>query len=537
MKTEKAVAGQLQMQGDPLKIVNSSIPLIITGWDSPDARRFRQDYARFNSLPFNGTALKLRVDADIIFPFQGTFSSQPWDSRWFTPAIRDLQAAARDESRKLKYNLLLVNANPGDVDWFDDGAWREVEKHFEIAADVARQGGLKGIIFDPEPYTPPHAQFEYSLHRSSATRSYAETKLKARERGKQVWSAFFQRFPNATVLFYFGLSGVERIRLANGTFKTLQGHWYDLFPSFLDGCLDVAPPDAFLIDGNEGAYLYNSHAEYTNAANRIRHENLSLISPENRKKYRKLFRVGQAFYLDAYINPPSDDYYIDGLGRPRVERLEENLKSALETADGVIWIYGESHRWWREGGPANARYWDEALPGCLEAIRRAVEPERIVTESLRNLPNRVQNSECLNTDGWAQWQRDDSQGTFSWDERGYRNPGSLKTTAMRSGCWYQEVPVTPRSLVGFRAWRRVEGQAEAYVYLRWKTRDGTWTAIDRDRGFTAEPSPQWQPIMGLARVPETAERCVILLYTVSRGVDADKSWFDAIELVQLKDYP
>lgn len=528
---------QLQTLEEIRKQGNSSVPIIITGWDSPDARMFRRDYARFDSLPFNGTAIKIRVDAEILFPFQGTFSAQAWDTRWFAAPIRDLQAVARDSSRKLRYNLLLVNANPGDVDWFDDRAWREVEKHFEIAADVARTGGLKGIIFDPEPYTPPHAQFEYGNHRSSATRAYTETLLKARERGKQVWRAFFSRFPDATVLFYFALSGVERARSGGRAVRTLQGHWYDLFPCFLDGCLDVIPAEALFIDGNENAYRYNSRAEYTNAANRIRTENLWLISPENQKKYQERFRVGQAFYLDAYINPPGDDYYIDGFGRHRAERLEENLRDALETADGAIWIYGESHRWWRGGGPANARDWNEAFPGCLEAIRRAVEPEQAILEALRRLPNRTTNGQCLNSDGWSQWQRDDSRGSFTWDEIGYRNPGSLKATGVRSGCWYQEVGVSPLSLVGFRAWRKTAGQAEAYVYLRWKTRDGRWTAESSDRGFTTEKSATWRPIVGLARAPETAERCVILLYTASRGVEADQSWFDAIEMVQFEDYP
>ncbi|MCX7993603.1 MAG: hypothetical protein N2651_08015 [Fimbriimonadales bacterium] len=535
MKMEPAT--QLQTLEDITKQGNNHAPVIITGWDSPDTRMFRRDYARFNSLPFNGTAIKVRVDADILFPFQGAFSARPWNIDWFREPIRELQAVARDRSRQLQYNLLLVNANPGDVDWFDDGAWREVEKHLEIAADVARQGELKGIIFDPEPYNPPHAQFEYGNHPSSATRTYTETQRKARERGRQVWRAFFRRFPEATVLFYFALSGVERVRVGSRAVRTVQGHWYDLLPSFLDGCLDVAPAEALLIDGNEDAYRYNSRAEYTNAANRIRTENLFLISPENRKKYQERFRVGQAFYLDAYINPPGDDYYIDGLGRHRAERLEENLRDALETADGAIWIYGESHRWWREGGPATARYWDEAFPGCLEAIRRAVEPERALGEALRLLPNRVFNGGCLNTNGWSQWQRDDSRGTFVWDENGYRDTGSLKAIGVRSGCWYQEVAVSPLSTVGFRAWRKIAGQADAYVYLRWKTSDGRWTAEKQDKGFTTEKSTMWQPILGLARVPETAERCVILLYTTSRGVEADQTWFDAIEMVQFRDYP
>ena len=59
-------------------------------------------------------------------------------------------------------NFLIFNANPGNVDWFDDAGWKNIVDHWRIAAWIVRQSGFKGICFDPEPYAAPHAQFQYS---------------------------------------------------------------------------------------------------------------------------------------------------------------------------------------------------------------------------------------------------------------------------------------------------------------------------------------------------------------------------------------
>ena len=57
--------------------------------------------------------------------------------------------------------FLTLYANPGDVDWFDDAGWPEVVDHWRLLARLAKQGGLRGLLYDAEPYTHPHSQFRY----------------------------------------------------------------------------------------------------------------------------------------------------------------------------------------------------------------------------------------------------------------------------------------------------------------------------------------------------------------------------------------
>ena len=84
--------------------------------------------------------------------------SDHWHGVEFADCVRDLQAA---QPKQATNNFLMVYANPGDVDWFDDAGWREVVDHWRLLARVAKQGGLRGLLYDAEPYTPPHSQFRY----------------------------------------------------------------------------------------------------------------------------------------------------------------------------------------------------------------------------------------------------------------------------------------------------------------------------------------------------------------------------------------
>lgn len=37
----------------------------------------------------------------------------------------------------------------GNVDWFDDPGWEEIQEHWRLLARLAREGGLRGLLFDP----------------------------------------------------------------------------------------------------------------------------------------------------------------------------------------------------------------------------------------------------------------------------------------------------------------------------------------------------------------------------------------------------
>ena len=129
------------------------------------------------------------------------------------------------------------------------------------------------------------------------------------------------------------------------------------------------------MDGCESAYRYNSVNQYLEAALAIKGACQELVSPENRAKYRARVQVSFGIYLDAYWNPKTSPWYIDGLGGPRVARLRENLRTALRVADEYVWVYGEKFRWWpTPNRRVKEQTWPEALPGCERALALARDP-------------------------------------------------------------------------------------------------------------------------------------------------------------------
>lgn len=61
---------------------------------------------------------------------------------------------------------------------------------------------------------------------------------------------------------------------------------YGLTPAFLNGMLDAAAPRVVIIDGNEGSYYYTETLDFYRDYHVIKSGALSLIAPENQRKYQ-----------------------------------------------------------------------------------------------------------------------------------------------------------------------------------------------------------------------------------------------------------
>ena len=152
------------------------------------------------------------------------------------------------------------------MDWFDDAGWKEIQEHCRLLARLAHQGGLKGLLFDPEPYTEPFKQFKYSSQARRTEHSFEDYCRKARQRGREVMDAVASEFPDLVLFTYFLFGECSRALGEGGDPQLeLAGHGYGLLPAFANGWLDRLPPVVNVIDGNEGAYRYNSEARF-NAA-------------------------------------------------------------------------------------------------------------------------------------------------------------------------------------------------------------------------------------------------------------------------------
>lgn len=531
--------------------------LIVTGWDNPTTAQLRRDIATMEQWPFDGAiieAVAVGAPANVNrLPLRETFSRGAWKREWFVRSIADLKAA---RSAKLTDLFVTVLAQRGDADWFDDDAWRDVVEHWRIAAWIAKQGGAKGILFDPEPYTEPFEQFNYAKQEGREKHSYAQYWAKARERGRAVMRAIAEEFPDAVVFTYRLLCDCWAATGRADPREALMSHTYGLFVPFFDGWLDVLPPTMTIVEGTEDAYLFNDERQFLEAVLTAKGAAQELVSPENRAKYRAQVQVGFGIYLDAYINPEGSPWYVDGKGGPRVERLRQNVASALRMADEYVWIYGEQGRWWPDAkdwakwaGEQQFPPWPQVLPRADQMLAKARDPIAWARRQIQHgqLINRARNGDFSaaaaavneqpaadwqaegNPSGWSHWQEEQtSRGDFAWDrEVGSAGRGSARMSGVDNGCFIQTYAVRPNEEYAIAVSIRARGRGAPYVLARWQTEAGKWTAWERDAQILPQKREgEWREYFGIARVPEGAGRLVLLLGVRGQFTAEDTVWFD-----------
>ena len=469
--------------------------------------------------------------------------------------------------------------------------WKAVVEHWRIAAWLARETKIKGILFDPEPYRPPYSQFSYNAQPERDKHSFEDYYAKARERGREVMRAIVGEYPNITLFCYFMNSVNGSATGGADPRPMLCGHGYGLYPPFIDGWLDVAPPTMTFVDGCESAYLFNSVSQYLEAAVQIKGACQDFVSPENRAKYRAQVQVSCGIYLDAYWNAKDSElgrWYIDGLGGPRVDRLRANVGTALRVADEYVWVYGEKFRWWpttRKG--VREQDWREALPGSEDALAFARDPVGYAREKLAALQkegkavnlarngdfgsDKAQSNEGAALDGrgkaeaappgsrrpedsrrgslaplnwkqggapagWNTWQLKVSKGVFSWDrENGCAGKGAAKAAGVTDGCFIQTYTVKPCERYVVQAVRRLQGRGDAKIRVRWQTAEGKWTLETMDRIIlTPAAHNEWGELLGVVEVPEGAGKLVLLLGVTGQPSPEDAAWYDDVRVYKIE---
>jgi hypothetical protein len=537
--------------------------LIATGWDMADTGRLRANLAQMEQRPFDGVVLRLEGHGEEKkpCPLRAAFGKDQWDRAWFQHCVENLRAC---KFQGFTDNFILIGANPGNVDWFDDAGWAEIAEHWRIAAWLAKQGRARGLLFDPEPYTPPHAQFRYDAQPRRRQHSFDEYYERARQRGRQVLQAVAAEYPDITLYSYFMNIACKPACGHADPRRVLRTLGYGLLPAFIDGWLDAAPPAATFVDGCEMAYLFSDEKQYLEAAVAIKGACQDLVSPENRARYRAQVQVSFGIYLDAYWNPRDSEWgrwYVPGQQEPRTDSLRRNVTAALHCADEYVWIYGEKFRWWPT---PNRRVWEKTWPEALPGIERILGLARNpISYSRKELARRAGEgtlqSLARNGDfgsssapsgtgvaehwregrapaGWHTWQAADSEGTFTWDrDVGAKGRGSAKAAGVANGCFIQIHEAAPGQVYAVRAVRRLEGSGDARIRVRWQTAGSRWIAEDRDVMIHAGgPGHRWSELFGVAEVPETARRLVILLGAGGQLSPDDAAWFDDVELHKLQ---
>jgi hypothetical protein len=336
--------------------------LIEFGWDEPDTAFLRRHIEAMERTPFDGCVF--RVEYRTPSGERGKLNWKTWGRRAFeradiAPAIADLRATERKRFNRL---FLRVNVTPGDVDWFDD--FTPVLANLRLAAEAAREGRCRGLLFDTEPYESP--LFDYKRQRHAAQRSWKEYAAQARLRGAEVMRAFQQGFPDVEILLTFGYT-LPWWETQDGRRPLSEGH-YGLLAPFLDGMVDAAQ-GARLVDGYELSYAYKEPRQFWAAYDLARRGVAPIVADPDR--YRRVTTVGFGLWMDYDWRR----HGWDGIAYDRnyfsPDAFERSLRAAWETTSDYVWVYTEQPRWWTpEGGSAK-------LPAAyVSAVRRVREGTR-----------------------------------------------------------------------------------------------------------------------------------------------------------------
>ena len=306
--------------------------------------------------------------------------------RWTRDSVKSQLPYLKEIAKKpnLTESMLLFWMSPRGkntrIDWRDDKGWANYAENMATVAWLAKEAGLKGLMLDPEEYAAQGGSLPQFVH-THEDPPFRETAKLARQRGREVFSRVFKEFPDAVILSLWFMSKFDFWLEDGYQIHPLQNAEQsgELMQYFLNGILDVIPPEARIVDGFE---YYNGSAlknDYFRKESIITTTALSLVAPENVTKYRAQVYTGNAHYLDMYAQKanPKSLWYYPPVNGSRLEHLRLNLEQSFRTATEYVWLYGERSGKlfnWRDGHYAKQKTWEEAIPGFTETVMLAKDP-------------------------------------------------------------------------------------------------------------------------------------------------------------------
>lgn len=369
--------------------------IVASGWDigrmSP--ARIVASADKFADAPFDGIVFNLNLRDDIKDERDGFLRAscgRIWPRETLKPFIETFRKASEIDHLRSSF-VGSMFAPMKRMGWRDDKTWAAFAANLKTLAWLAKEGRLKGLVLDTEDYWRA-SQFEMI---PSDGASYDEMAALARRRGRELFSGVFEEFPDIRIVTYWWFSFHHEYVASPDPLAAARGIG-DLMPALTDGMLDVMPPTARLLDGNEHTY----HWLFDRSCVAQRNSHQGLVSPENRAKFRACTGPAAAYYLDMYTNPEfkadgtRSAWYRPPVGGRRLNALIDRLEDGLFCSDEYIWMFGERNSWadWGKFDYCD-RYedaytngtWDAALPGFSAEIAMVKDPIGTLTPRLAAL--------------------------------------------------------------------------------------------------------------------------------------------------------
>ena len=290
-----------------------------------------ENHRRASTLPADGMVFNL-THAGGYFVDDG-FSTTP--RRFVYSEIKpDIDTWRSLQLGNLEQNFVRVNIGMVPDCLGNDTAWKTVLDNVALAARCARECGATGLMLDSEMYQCYNtgvAPFRYAGHPEL---TFEEYKLHVRRRGRQFMEAVNSQMPDAKLMITFATSSA--CRPAENPQALLTYNVMALMPAFVDGLMDQATARNEIIDVFEGAYGFQSRAEFARARTLIKQTAAELSADPVR--YRQMIRVG--FGLFIHGGGGENSLQADFTKNTQTpEQLYNTLRFAAEFSDGYVWLY------------------------------------------------------------------------------------------------------------------------------------------------------------------------------------------------------
>ena len=497
--------------------------VIAFGWDRPTPALLKNNIVDFEkNTSFTGFVITpTRIVNNQLGIASHILTTDKWHWEEFYEALVDLQQV---KSPRLAQSFLLVSANPGHLDWFDDAVWSDVTHHWRLLARLAKQSGLKGLFFDLEPYYGRSAkQFCYLCQQQSNKKSFGDYKKMVRLRSAAIMQAVLEEFPAAEIFSTRLLSDLlQTPKNKQDAESYLLNNDYGLVPSLIDGWIDVLKNkknDIVLIDGNEAlSYLFNSEEDFRGGYSLLALKAPMLLDENNQTYFKRIFRVSHGIYLDAYLNDSKSIWFVDSKKSSISSRIVSNMSSAINNSDGMIWVYGEKGYWWKS---FSEKYmsWSDKITGLSLSMQMLINNKPINTNGLFS-KNKV------NSSLWKLY-KSDSVG----DKGIYVNKkDGLFLSEVTDGCIGQSVTLTIDTLaeVSVNILSKETNKSLPYILIRWKDQQGKWLSMQYDVLLnlpTQKTVSNINQIYGFVRPPSNAANLIFLLCVKSQKSNNDDIYF------------
>ncbi|MCC6443341.1 MAG: hypothetical protein IT210_07770 [Armatimonadetes bacterium] len=301
-------------------------------------------------LPLDGASIVVAIDPGRPTSGNGAsenllgwnlFGQKKFAVRDFAGAIADLKSA---KWRRFTDNFMVAvissSAQDQGLTWFDDLRWKAILNNWQVMVSIAKQGGCKGILLDPEHYG--FKLFSFIEQQQRYPGSFEGYVAKARQRGRDLMAATRRIFPDITIMTLHGYGlAWSRVRPSLFQRKSLAQVDYSLLPAFLDGMIEAASPQAVIVDGYENAYEFKSRSHFVSARDTVKRQAKSLSRVPS--TYAKRLQIGFGLWLDYGgakrwdITDLTKNYFSP-------DEFARVLKAALEESDRYVWIYTQTPR-------------------------------------------------------------------------------------------------------------------------------------------------------------------------------------------------